>query len=102
MLKPLIIYMIIAFLTILLVIIAFVPFANAHEGHGYRHMDGTTGPCIGARHCPDGSQVWTIDDNQDGVADRCITLLFIHNKFHVKDKLLSLDGKCHCWGWKED
>ena len=61
--------------------------ANAHEGHGFKHMkEGeTSGPIIKARYCPDGTLLCWIDYNNDGTVDICKKLLFIHDKLHYKE-----------------
>jgi hypothetical protein len=60
--------------------------ALGHEIDGFNHTKKgeTTGPCIGSRSCNGGFSVWTIDDNHDGIADRCIDLIFTHGEYHVR------------------
>ena len=71
---------------------------NAHEGHGFYHMDGTSGPIIKSRHCLGSmTQMWFIDMNEDGVVDKCDLIFFDHNKIHRKT-MEPVDGKCICPG----
>jgi hypothetical protein len=70
--------------------------ANAHEGHGFTHMDGGSGPIIGSRYCPGTlTQLWTIDLDGDGAGDKCTLIFFNHEKIHVRDIPRSEDG-CVC------
>jgi hypothetical protein len=73
--------------------------ALGHEGHGFNHIkEGeTTGPCIGSRSCELGISRWTIDDNHDGTADRCIDLIFTHGKYHIKHVDAVIENNiCQC------
>ena len=72
----------------------FTTSVMAHEEHGFKHTK-EVGPGISGRYCPGLTQVWAIDDNDDGVADRCVLLIFSHNTLHVKPLPL-IDGVCKC------
>jgi len=88
---------IIVALLIGLVIATFNGAAKGHEGHGFTHMVGSSGPLIGMRQCPGSmTQLWFHDDNGDGVVDRCSQIFFNHEKIHIKPSTLR-DGKCLCW-----
>ena len=76
---------------------SMVNHAYGHEGHGFTHMKGPSGPLIGMRQCPGSmTQLWFHDDNGDGVVDRCSQVFFNHEKIHIKPSTLR-DGKCLCW-----
>jgi hypothetical protein len=79
---------------ILLFLSVHIP-GNAHQTHGWKHAEGKIGPAISGRYCPDLTQVWEIDKNEDGVMDECVNLLFTHERIHVK-KIFIKDGKCEC------
>jgi hypothetical protein len=71
--------------------------ANAHEGHGFTHMDGGSGPIIGSRYCPGTlTQLWSIDLDGDGATDKCTLIFFNHEKIHVKDLQKNEEGRCAC------
>ena len=84
-------------LTILLFLCLIMPpNALAHETHGWKHADGTTGPAISGRYCEGGlTQVWEIDKDDDGVVDECLNLIFTHEKLHIKIIVMK-DGVCKC------
>jgi hypothetical protein len=70
--------------------------ANAHEGHGFKHMSGGSGPIISSRYCPGSmTQMWYIDKDHDGKVDECKIIFFNHEKIHVKEVPVVKDG-CVC------
>ena len=85
-------------LTALLVAVLFVAIpVSAHQTHGWKHAEGTTGPAISGRYCSDLTRVWEIDKDGDGVVDAggCLNLIFIHEKLHIK-VIIMKDGVCKC------
>lgn len=73
--------------------------ADAHEGHGFKHMkEGTTtGPIIRAKYCPDGTLLNWIDYNNDKVVDACKKIIFMHDKLHVQE-FAPINNDCSCEG----
>ena len=71
--------------------------ANAHEGHGFKHMaEGTTtGPIIRAKYCPDMTLLNWIDYNNDDVVDACKKIIFIHEEIHIHE-YAPVDNDCSC------
>lgn len=67
----------------------------AHEGHGYVHMEGSSGPIIGQRQCGFEEFVWFVDGDHDGKVDLCRRVIFNHGQIHVKDYEPE-DGTCLC------
>ena len=71
--------------------------AYGHEGYGFTHLNGNSGPLIGQRSCPGSmTYLWFHDDNNDGKVDRCSQIFIDHGQIHVKPATLR-DGKCLCW-----
>ena len=66
----------------------------SHEGHGFKHAQGTIGPAISGRYCST-TQVWALDKDGDGEVDECVQLIFTHDKLHVKSIPIT-NGKCEC------
>ena len=75
---------IMAGVTMCLMLAMCADYAWAHEGHGWTHLDGSSGPIIGQRSCGMGVQVWYIDKNSDNEVDRCVGVLFIHEVIHIR------------------
>ena len=79
---------------LIIIAVAFACVSWAHEEYGYKHTT-QVGPAISGRHCPGNTQVWAVDDDGDGKVDRCVSLIFAHEAFHVR-QLPLVDGKCQC------
>ena len=76
--------MIVAFIFVLVVgTLVLIDIAHGHEGNGWKHMSGNSGPIIGSMHCGLGISVWFQDMDEDGELDKCTLVLLDHGKFHV-------------------
>jgi hypothetical protein len=102
MTKSIITWWIVAIIFMFLVLLGFTQFADAHEGHGFKHMKAgtTTGPIIKAMYCPDWTLLNWIDYNNDGVIDSCKKIIFFHEKLHVME-LAPIDNDCSCYEGEE-
>lgn len=62
--------------------------AVGHEGHGFTHLAGNTGPMVGIRNYK-GDLVWEFEDGH------CSIVLFTHGRIHLKplDCELTKGGK---------
>lgn len=66
--------------------------ANSHEGNGFKHLTGRSGPIVEQRRCPGSITMWGIDNNEDGIIDVCKAMIFAHDMFHVKE-FTPVEGK---------
>ena len=86
-----------AIVVMFLILLGFTQFADAHEGHGFTHMEGASGPILGSRYCPGTlTQLWSIDMDGDGATDKCTLIFFNHEKIHVRDLPKNEEGRCAC------
>ena len=69
------------------IVIFWIPIsASAHEGHGFTHMEGSSGPMVGSKYC-DGILVWIFEDGH------CSFVIFDHGIIHIKPL-----PECRCKG----
>ena len=79
----------------IVVIMTMTTITHGHESDGFKHMSGSSGSIIKAKFCGDGTTVWWVDENNDGMVDVCKKALLNHERLHIK---LSepINNECTC------
>jgi len=81
---------------LLALLLVTAEFVEGHEGDGFTHMIGSSGPLIGSSMCGM-TTIWAHDDDEDGNVDRCSQVMLVHGEVHLKDIPVT-NGTCLCPG----